>query len=192
MYTIKKSCHLYTFSVFFSPWHFFGCPWQFSQKCPWHRKNARDNFGPKKVAVTFFWVAVTKIAKTCPWHEILAVTIFDIKIKVPVTLKNVPVTFFAIFFFSLSTRNYSLLKDISLPSGICGMKAVEHEEITFFNVPGSTPGGRTFFINFKSLFLLIGSHLLPRPSAWVYFALNEDTLIKNNISDILFFSGICQ
>ena len=91
---------------FFSPWHFFLCPWQFSQKCPWHRKNARDNFGPKKVAVTFFWVPVTKIAKMCPWREILAVTNFDIKLKVPVTLKKVPVTFFAVFF---STNSYSLL-----------------------------------------------------------------------------------
>ena len=44
-----------------------------------------------------------------------------------------------------------------------------------------------FFINLKSLFLLIGSPLLPRPNAWVYFALIEYKLKKNNISDILFF-----
>ena len=176
--------------MFFSPWHFFLCPWQFSQKCPWHRKNARDNFGPKKVAVTFFWVAVTKNAKSCPWHEILAVTIFDIKIKVPVTLKNVPVTFLPFFSFLYQLEIIPYYKRSHYQWTAWWQWCVSLLLFSTFRV--RLPVNALFFIHFKSLFLQIGSHLLHRPSAWVYFALNEDKLIQNNISDILFFSGICQ
>ena len=98
--------------LFFSPWHFFWCPWHFSKKWPWHRKKARDNFGPKKVAVTLKWVPVTKIPKYARDTVFLAVTFLDISKKVPVTLKNVPVTFFAIF-FSFYTRNDDLIIAIS-------------------------------------------------------------------------------
>ena len=145
--------------MFFTPWHFFLCPWHFSQKCPWHRKSARDNFGPKKVAVTFFWVPVTKIAKMCPWREILAVTNFDIKLKVPVTLKKVPVTFLLFFF---STNSYSLLIRyfsmywLELYEGGVPYFWTAHIRLGFESMWDH------FFTHFKSLLLLLRRHLHPR------------------------------
>ena len=62
--------------LFYSPWHIFCCPWQFSQKCPWHRKNGRDIFWPKKVAVTFFFFARDKNPKICPWRGFFGRDIF--------------------------------------------------------------------------------------------------------------------
>ena len=55
---------------------------------------------------------VTKIPKYARDTVFLAVTFLDISKKVPVTLKNVPVTFFAIF-FSFYTRNDDLIIAIS-------------------------------------------------------------------------------
>ena len=83
---------------FFSPWNIFSWPWQFFQKCPWHRKNGRDIFWLKKVAVTLFWVPVKKIPKSTHDAGFKAMTFFDFGINAPVTLKIMPVTFLPFFF----------------------------------------------------------------------------------------------
>ena len=78
-------------SVFFSTWHFFGCPWQFWKKAKFARdkKNARDNF-PHRIFLPVTQKKNTrdKNEKHCPWQ------------------KNIPVKFLGDnFFFSRLRRD---------------------------------------------------------------------------------------
>ena len=92
----NRSLPTILYPVFFcSPWHFFLCPWHFWKKCPWHQKNARDEFDEfwEKVPVTFQILKVKKYP-TMMIFFFVPVTFFarDIE-KVPVTiLRKMPVT----------------------------------------------------------------------------------------------------